>query len=81
MRAELTKRVDAPAQDIWAAFNDWGGIWRFQPWVVRSPLLSQNNDGVGAKRRCEFVDKTSIVESVSKIEDGRAVLLSLSDAP
>ena len=81
MRAKLTKRINATAEDAWAAFNDWGGIWRFQPWVVRSPLLSQNNEGVGAKRRCEFVDKTSIVETITKIEDGRAVHLSLSEAP
>ena len=81
MRAEMTKRIDAAAEDVWAAFNDWGGIWRFQPWVVRSPLLSQKNEGVGAKRRCEFVDKTSIVETITRIEDGRAVHMSLSEAP
>ncbi|MEM7746734.1 MAG: SRPBCC family protein [Pseudomonadota bacterium] len=81
MHAEMTKRVNASAEDVWTAFNDWGGIWRFQPWVVRSPLLSQNNEGVGAKRRCEFVDKTSIVETVTKIDEGRAVHLSLSEAP
>ncbi|KIC47160.1 hypothetical protein RA28_05585 [Ruegeria sp. ANG-S4] len=81
MHAEMTKRVNASAEDIWAAFNDWGGIWRFQPWVVRSPLLSQNNEGVGAKRRCEFVDKTSIVETITKIEDGRAIHMTLSETP
>jgi carbon monoxide dehydrogenase subunit G len=81
MRAELTKRVNARAEDVWAAFNDWGGIWRFQPWVVRSPLLSVNNVGVGASRRCEFVDKTSIVETITQIEEGRAVHMSLSEVP
>ena len=81
MHAEMKKRVNAAAEDIWAACNDWGGIWRFQPWVVRSPLLSQNNDGVGAKRRCEFVDKTSIVETITKIAEGLAVHLSLSETP
>ena len=49
MRAEKTVRLNANAADVWTAFNDWGGVWRFQPWVVRSPLLSKNNEGVGAK--------------------------------
>lgn len=81
MHAEMTKRVNASAADVWSAFDDWGGIWRFQPWVVRSPLLSQNNEGVGAKRRCEFVDKTSIVETITRIDEGRAIHMSLSETP
>ena len=81
MYAKMTKRIDAEASEVWMAFNDWGGVWRFQPWVIRSPLLSTNNEGVGAKRRCEFVDKTSIVETVTRIEDGRAIHMSLSEAP
>ena len=81
MHAKKTVRVNAKAADIWAAFNDWGGVWRFQPWVVRSPLLSANNEGVGASRRCEFVDKTSIVETITKIDDGRRIEMRLSETP
>ena len=81
MRVEKTVRVNATADKIWSAFNDWGGVWRFQPWVVRSPLLSSNNEGVGASRRCEFVDKTSIVETITRIEDGRRIEMVLSETP
>lgn len=81
MHAEKTVRLNAKAADIWAAFNDWGGVWRFQPWVVRSPLLSQNNEGVGASRRCEFIDQTSIVETVTKIDEGRRIEMRLSETP
>ncbi|MEM8836800.1 MAG: SRPBCC family protein [Pseudomonadota bacterium] len=81
MYVEMTNRVNASADKVWNAFCDWGGVWQFQPWVVRSPLLSANNEGIGAKRRCEFIDKTSIVETITRLEDGRAIHLTLSDTP
>ena len=81
MRLEHTVRVNAKAAEIWTTFNDWGGVWRYQPWVVTSPLLSSNNEGVGASRRCEFVDKTSIVETITKIDNGRRIDMTLSETP
>ena len=81
MIVEKTVRVNASSMNIWKAFSDWGGVWRYQPWVVRSPLLSNNNEGVGASRRCEFVDNTSIVETITKIDKGRSIEMSLSHTP
>jgi ribosome-associated toxin RatA of RatAB toxin-antitoxin module len=81
MRLEHTVRVNAKASDVWAKLNDWGGVWRYQPWVINSPLLSANNEGVGASRRCEFIDKTSIVETITKIKEGRRIDMTLSDTP
>ncbi|MEO1028748.1 MAG: SRPBCC family protein [Pseudomonadota bacterium] len=81
MRVEKTLRLKAKPEDVWTKFKDWGGVWRFQPWVVRSPLLSETSEGVGASRRCEFTDKTSIVETITKIEEGRKIDMSLSETP
>lgn len=81
MRVEKTLRVKANSADVWSKFKDWGGVWQFQPWVVRSPLLSEGNEGVGASRRCEFTDKTSIVETITNIEEGRKIDMSLSETP
>lgn len=81
MRATQTLRIKGSAERVWDAFSDWGGIWRFQPWVTRSPLLSEHNEGVGASRRCEFTDGTSIVETVLEVEPGRRIVMSMADAP
>ena len=81
MRVEKTVRVKAPANKVWDAFYDWGGVWRFQPWVLQSPILGSTTQGVGASRRCEFVDKTSIVETITRIEEGRIIEMSLTETP
>ncbi len=81
MLIEKTVRLKASPTDIWSKFQDWGNVWRFQPWVVRSPLLSDAGSGVGASRRCEFSDKTSIVETITKVVDGRRIEMSLTETP
>ena len=68
MKIEKTCTVSATLEQVWAAMIDWGGVWKFQPFVVRSPLLSAHNEGVGAARRCEFSDNTSIVETVTAVD-------------
>ena len=68
-------------ESIWGAFMDWGGVWRFQPWVVRSPLLNEISEGVGSSRRCEFSDDTSIVETITRIREGKEIQFELSDTP
>lgn len=81
MRVENSYTLDALAEDVWAAFSDWGAVYRFQPWVAESPILGGKNEGVGASRRCEFVDNTSIVETITRIEKGRRIEMHLSDTP
>ena len=80
MQVEKSLQIQAPAQVVWQHFYDWGNVWRFQPWVVRSPLLTNIEDGVGASRRCELSDNTSIVETITNVIPGKRIEFSLSEA-
>ena len=55
-------RIDAPKDKVWAAMADFGGIWRFNPSVVKSYSLTEANHGVGAERRCELTFAGASVE-------------------
>lgn len=77
--AEFTRKMNVPAKRVWDAINDHGGVHKFHPYVETSPLLSANNSGLGAKRRCEFYDKTSVVEEVIGWEDGTSLTVVLSE--
>lgn len=79
MQVKKSLQIQAPAKEVWIHFYDWGNVWRFQPWVVRSPLLTNIEEGVGASRRCEFSDNTSIVETITKVVSGKRIEFSLSE--
>ncbi len=54
----LAKRVDAPIEEVWASWNDFGDIYKFNPSLKHSRLLSDKNQptGVGSERHCDLAD-------------------------
>ena len=77
--AKFTRKMNLPAKRVWEAINDHGGVYKFHPFVETSPLLSSNNSGLGAKRRCDFYDKTSVVEEVIRWENGKSLTVVLTE--
>lgn len=73
-------RVTVPAGKAWTVLNDFGGIERYAPTIERSPILSEQKTGIGAKRKCEFYnDKGSIVEEIVEMQDGESLTLNLTE--
>jgi ribosome-associated toxin RatA of RatAB toxin-antitoxin module len=62
---------------VWSALADFGGIYKFHPRVARSPLLGDRQGGIGARRRCEFVDGSSIEEEVVQWTEGRSLTVDI----
>ncbi len=77
----ITKSVtiNAPTSRIWDAIKDVGYVHNWHPVVEASPVLSDNASGLGASRRCEMYDGSSVVETVTELTEGRRVVLELSD--
>ena len=73
----VSHTVDAPASRVWAALADFSGVHRFHPYVQKSPLLSEQNGGVGAMRRCDFYDGNHIVERVSAWNEGHSLKIDI----
>ena len=67
-----TRTIQSDSASVWAAVADIGGVHRWHPKVRQSPLLSEANEGLGAKRRCDFYDGTSVVEEVTDWVEGDA---------
>jgi len=76
-RISINRTVDASSPEVWEILADFGGVHRFHPLVERSPLLSDNNSGVGATRRCEFYDGKSITERVIDWTEGRSMRVAI----
>ena len=75
----VSKRVKVPAGRVWEVLSDYGNIYKFHPKVKASSILTGNDRGLGAKRRCEFHDKSSVVEEITEWEEGKGFSLVLSE--
>lgn len=81
MQVSVSRRINLPAEDVWRHLADFSGIARFHPFVETADQLSENNEGVGARRRCNFYDGKSVVERVLEWEPGRRQKIELSEMP
>lgn len=56
-RVNVEEVVDAPVDDVWASWDNFGDVARFHPGIKASRLLSGSSDtGLGARRQCDLSD-------------------------
>jgi len=78
MHFERTLDVDATPDALWEVMGRYMHIDEFAPLVKSVDALTEGEDGPGSKRRCHFDDGTSLVEEVTRWEDGRGYRVELS---
>jgi len=71
--------IDQPADAVWAKLDDFGGVYRYHPLVVTSPLANGIGSGLGAQRVCHFDDGNSIREEITAYEPGRELEIEIVD--
>lgn len=78
----VSKRVNAPLQDVWNSWDDFGGIYKFNQSVTHSRLL--NNDSVatrvGTRRQCDLSDgKNWVQEEIIDLQPNRSMKIDVYD--
>jgi len=76
---ESTVQINAPAEKVWELLDDFGGVEKFSFGVEKSPIVSEKDSGVGAKRHCVFYDKTSVMEEIIEYEEKKSFKVVLTD--
>ena len=79
IKVEKTVLVNAGINHVWNIISDVGGVDKYHPLVDKSPQLSKNASGIGAKRRCDFYDGSSVVEEVVGLIEGEELTIKLSE--
>ncbi len=79
IKVEKTVLIKAGINKLWNIISDVGGVYKYHPLVNNSPVLSTNSSGIGATRRCEFYDGTSIVEKIVGLKEGEEMKVTLSE--
>ncbi len=76
---ERTLDIDATPDALWAVIGRFMHIDEFAPQIKSVDALTDGEDGVGSKRRCNFSDGTSVVEEVTMWEANRSYRVRLSE--
>ncbi|MEO0989319.1 MAG: SRPBCC family protein [Pseudomonadota bacterium] len=58
----LVRTIDAPVEKVWAAWDDYANIDRFNPNLARSFLLGDGATGIGATRQCDLNDGKNYIQ-------------------
>ena len=65
MKKTIIKRkvpINAPKQKVWEALADFGNVSLLSPNIIKSYLTSEQKQGVGASRHCDFAFMGAQVE-------------------
>lgn len=79
INVEKTVLVNAGIAQVWDIISNIGDVYKYHPLVSKSPQLSENASGIGAKRRCDFYDGSSVVEEVVGMKLGEELTVKLSE--
>jgi uncharacterized protein YndB with AHSA1/START domain len=78
-QASARQTIAAPIARVWALVSDVTTVERWHPAVRTADLLSASRVGVGATRRCNFYDGSSVREEVVEAEEGARVRLRITE--
>lgn len=79
IRHQRTLVIDASPDAVWEVLGQFMHIDAFAPLVKSVDALTDGEDQVGSKRRCNFDDGNSVVEEVTEWEAGRGYRVRLSE--
>ena len=69
--------INAPVKKMWAVLANLENVAKYNPVVSHARYISQNKEGVGAARECEFKPKGSAKERVFEWEPERVLAIEL----
>ena len=75
-RIERSVRIDAPAEDVWAAISDLDAVANWNPNVAEATCGTLSS-GVGATRTCELAPRGHIEEVVSGWTEGTEIWFAI----
>ena len=81
-RVTVAKRIDAPVEAVWHSWEDFGNVYRFNPNLKHSRLLSgpAGAIGIGSERHCDLADgKNWIRERIVDVRPQKSLAVEVYD--
>lgn len=74
---DLTIAIEAPAERVWSALADFGGIAAWSPNVKTSRLTSSDTAGTGTSRECTLAPMGTVQERVTEWAENRLITIEI----
>ncbi len=74
---KISQYIDASPEKVWKLWADLGGIGTFHPYVTNAYYISENREGKGAARVCEFRQGFAVEERAFQWNDGKSLSLKI----
>jgi len=80
---EVTRIINAPVSRVWQSWADFGDIYKFNPNLSSSRLLSDKTEptGIGSRRECELTDgKNYLREEIVEYQHEKKIALNVYES-
>lgn len=72
--------INASKEDVWKAIAKFGDICHASPGVLKSHVTSEQQEGVGATRHCDFaMNGATAEERITSWNDGESLTIEVYD--
>ena len=71
--------VNVPAEKIWEVLGDYTSLENYASTVKSSSIVGDISSGLGAKRENTFYDGSSLVEEITRYQEGLGYKMKLSE--
>lgn len=79
-KTSITRKVsiNAPKEKVWKALADFGNVQSLSPNIAKSYLTSEQKNGVGAKRHCDFESMgVQVEERIIEWNEGESLKIDI----
>jgi len=73
-------KIDAPPDKVWSVIADLGGIYKWNPGVVKSHSTSELTQGEGATRHCDLDEKNQLEERAFDWREGEGYKIDVTES-
>ncbi|MEL6255951.1 MAG: SRPBCC family protein [Bacteroidota bacterium] len=81
MNIKVSRKINAPKEELWAYLADFNNIHRFHPLLKGSAYIEgASSCELGTTRQCDFKDGTYIKERVTELKEGSHYTVDIYEA-
>jgi hypothetical protein len=77
---KVQRNLPVPSTDVWPVLKDFGGHYKFDPYVEYCPISNGINEGLGSERELKFYGGPTVTQKIIDYEEGRMILIGVSES-